>query len=38
MAAAPAAAFAKGHAQCSEDHEVSRADLPVSCPLPEMTL
>ena len=38
MAAAPAAAFAKAMPNAQKTYEVSRADLPVSCPLPEMTL
>ena len=38
MAAAPAAAFAKVMPNAQKTYEVSRADLPVSCPLPEMTL
>jgi len=38
MAAAPAAAFAKAMPNAQKTYEVSRADLPVYCPLPEMTL
>ncbi|MCB1825979.1 MAG: zinc-finger domain-containing protein [Candidatus Competibacteraceae bacterium] len=38
MAAASAAAFAKAMPNAQKTYEVSRADLPVSCPLPEMTL
>ncbi len=38
MVAAPAAAFAKAMPNAQKTYEVSRADLPVSCPLPEMTL
>lgn len=37
MAAAPAA-LAKAMPNAQKTYEVSRADLPVSCPLPEMTL
>ena len=35
MAAAPAAALAKAMSNTQKTYEVSRADLPVSCPLPE---
>ena len=38
MAAASAAALAKAMPNAQKTYEVSRADLPVSCPLPEMTL
>ena len=38
MAAAPAAAFAKAMPNAQKTYEISRADLPISCPLPEMTL
>lgn len=38
MAAAPAAALAKAMPNAQKTYEVSRADLPISCPLPEMTL
>ncbi len=38
MAAAPAAALAKAMSNTQKTYEVSRADLPVSCPLPETTL
>ncbi len=38
MAAVPAAAFAKAMPNAQKTYEVSRADLPISCPLPEMTL
>ncbi len=38
MAAAPAAAFAKAMPNAQKTYEVSQADMPVSCPLPEMTL